>query len=238
MRTAYITLVLSMAALLLPDLSFGQTEVVTVTPEETVRHMHEHFSRVQQIQNRLIAGDLNGAKVPARWLVEHDPIGGLTGSTLLHVQAMKASAQGVMDTDDIVVASTHTGEMGSVCGACHTEMGISDQFVDLPDPDEGDTVQAHMARHQWGVDKMFRGLIGPDDRAWDDGVTMFVDVPLKKDDLKGHQHASEFADLADRLHGNAAMGYVAYDAAARSKIYGDVISTCAKCHQGLKRGPK
>ena len=47
------------------------------TRAEVKTHMGDHFKKVKEVEEAVIRGDLEGAKVPAQWIADHQETTGL-----------------------------------------------------------------------------------------------------------------------------------------------------------------
>jgi cytochrome c553 len=206
---------------------------ITVTScgetETTVDHMERHFDEVEAVKAAVIAGDLTVAQQQAEWLAGHEAVAGLPGDWEPHVAQLQAAARDVVEAPDIAAAAAATGEMALACGACHTAVGEITTFAFLAQPEEAG-VTGHMMRHGWAMDRMWKGLIGPSNEAWMEGVRGFAESPLQggTDETRG---------LGRQTHELAAQGGDAADPAARAAIYSEMLTTCAGCHTAAGQGP-
>ena len=91
-----------------------------------------------------------------------------------------------------------------------------------------------MARHQWAADRLWEGLIAPSDQSWLNAAEVLLEVPLA---LAGTQGTEQTRALTERVH---SLGHQARSAARSSdrvRIYGEILGTCADCHQRLRVQP-
>jgi cytochrome c553 len=138
-----------------------------------------------------------------------------------------------------MAAATAVSQMARICGDCHLAYGVQLEFGydSLPSEDLEDVV-THMQRHLWAVDRLWEGLIGPSDRAWNRGADMLVDEPLTPDDvtITIEQHA-EISNITRRIHAPGGISAATVTPDARSGLFGEVLGLCAGCHVMLGRGP-
>ena len=208
--------------------------------EAIVRHMHEHVASVDDIRSAVIAGNLEGVREPAKWLATHEVAAGLPGEWEPFVTAMRRNAERISGAQSLVAASSATGKLALTCAACHRANKVQMEFarVETP-PDELDDIGTHMQRHRWAADRMWEGLFGPSEYAWNEGVDMLLDVALKPGEVApGHGSAhGELGRMEREVHLIGSRGIVASTAQQRSQIYGEYLSLCASCHTMLTRGP-
>ena len=90
-----------------------------------------------------------------------------------------------------------------------------------------------MARHKWAADRLWDGLVIPDEAEWDDGVEALDATPLTLEDLPADLQP-EVARLAARVHELAGAASTAETIEEKSRIYGELLGMCAACHQSVK----
>jgi len=227
---------LATTARLLPAQETGAEDI-----SEVAMHMHEHLARITTIKALLIMGNLDGIREPATWLADHETVAGLPMNFEPYVGLMRQYAREVNNATDIEAAAIAVSGMARTCSNCHlvNEVVIEFGYDQLP-AEWSDTV-SHMQRHQWAADRLWEGLIGPSDTAWNRGTDMLIDVPLQSDDVM--DGASDDVDpagvdrIARRIHVLAGQGINARTPADRSELYGEMLGLCAECHTRLGRGP-
>ncbi|MEJ2238382.1 MAG: hypothetical protein P8X82_08810 [Gemmatimonadales bacterium] len=198
-------------------------------PETTVDHMQQHFDEVTAVKMAVIAGDLEAAREPAEWLASHEAVQGLPGEWEPYLSGMQEAAEKAAGAADISELAAATGEMALSCGACHMALDHGAQFAFMAPPEE-EGVRGHMLRHSWASDRMWDGLVGPADAEWAEGAKGLDESPL----LGGSTEAQGYAR---RVHELGEQALQAADPAARAVIYGELITTCASCHQLAGAGP-
>lgn len=202
-------------------------------------NMHEHLARISTIKSAVIAGKLEDVRGPANWLAEHGTVPGLPGDFEPYIDLMRQYARELAATEELSSAARAVSNMAKNCGNCHqaNEVDLQFGYDQLPREDIEDVV-THMQRHQWATDRMWDGLIGPSDGAWNRGVDMLIDVPLLPSDVTTESDRfTEIGEIARRIHALASMGSDARSPDSRSELYGEVLGLCARCHTLLGRGP-
>jgi hypothetical protein len=194
---------------------------------EVKAHMSDHFTRVRAVEEAVIRGDLEAAKVPAQWIADHQETTGLPEGSEAQVTAMKDAARAVTAAADIPSAARSAAALVGACGDCHAASKVTAAMplVMLGEAKPGKA--AHMAEHQLAVDMMYRGLVAPSDDEWSKGAEALKksalgakDLPEAKDALAAEKKAHQLADQALK----------ATDRAAKVAAYGEVVGSCASCH--------
>jgi cytochrome c553 len=208
---------------------------------EVATHMHEHLTRITTIKAHIIMDDLDGVREPAAWLAEHESVTGLPANYEPYVELMRMYARQVVAAPDLKSAAKSVSQMARNCGNCHLTNEVELEFgFDTRPADWADTI-THMQRHQWAADRLWEGLIGPSDTAWNRGTDMLVDVPLHPADVMDETTNDTDADVIDkiahRVHLLGGQGTNVRTPDARSKLYAELLGLCADCHSRLGRGP-
>lgn len=205
---------------------------------ETIVHMHEHLVRLTDVKTALLIGDLDEARGPARWLVEHEPPASIPPMYQSFVFAMRDHAADVLIAPDVEAAAKGMATIATDCAACHTAMAVNLRFGFDEEPPSWSDLQSHMQRHQWAVDRLWEGLIGPSDASWARGIRMLAEAPLKGTENNWGEAQQEGDALAHRVHDLGVEAAAALTPEARSDVYGEIIATCAACHAETDGGPQ
>ncbi|MDX1404095.1 MAG: hypothetical protein R3192_06145 [Woeseiaceae bacterium] len=223
--------VLAVSAFAAQDIDEAESEVA--------EHMHEHLARISTIKSFIIMGNLDGIREPAIWLADHETVDGLPANFEPYVSLMRQYAREVNNAQDFESAAISVSQMARTCSNCHLVNEVQLEFGFDREPPEWSDTNSHMQRHQWAADRLWEGLIGPSDAAWNRGTLMLVDVPLHPDDLTDDDSVDrEIIDqLAHRVHVLAGQGTAARTPAQRAELYGEMLGLCAECHLRVGRGP-
>jgi hypothetical protein len=131
--------------------------------------------------------------------------------------------------------------MAKICSNCHLANEVQIEFGYDQVPAEWSDTVSHMQRHQWAADRLWEGLIGPSENAWNRGMDMLVDVPLHSEDVmdedSGDVDTAALERIAGRVHALTRQGTIASTPTARAEVYGELLGLCAECHTRLGRGP-
>jgi cytochrome c553 len=195
--------------------------------------MKEHFSQVNAMKAAVVRGEVAEFRVAAELLATRQLSGDVASQWKVHLQTMQNAAGVGRDASDIEAASTALGGVGRACASCHRALGGPKVEVGTP-PAEGSGVNLHMVRHQWAVDRMWEGLMGPSDEAWLKGSEALGDAPLRRSGIvKGKTVTEHIAVLAKETHALANRARTA-PVDERGKHYGALLATCASCHAPLE----
>jgi mono/diheme cytochrome c family protein len=205
---------------------------VAVTPE----HMQDHFAKVREIEEAIIRGDLEAAKVPARWMAEHEYVSGASG-TERPIKELRAAAESLVAAADIGHGAGAAATMVGACGSCHNAAKVEPKLPAASAGKARGEKARQMLEHQYAVDRMYRGLVVPVSEDWRSGAEALKAAPLRAKafkEISAEIAAAEahFQELADRA-------IKAPDLVTRVSVYGSVIGSCAQCHglHGRTWGP-
>jgi hypothetical protein len=199
----------------------------TASKAEVRAHMEDHFTRVRAVEEAVIRGDLEGAKVPAQWIADHQETAGLPAGTEAKVTAVKDAAKSVATAADIPAAAKGAAELVGACGDCHVAANVKAHMplVMLGEAKPGKAM--HMAEHQQAVDMLYRGLVAPSDADWTKGAEALKtaalgakEMPEAKDAIAAEKNVHKIAEAASK----------AADRQAKVAAYGELIGGCATCH--------
>jgi cytochrome c553 len=202
-------------------------------------HMHEHLTRIGMIKFAIVAGNLPDVVEPASWLADHETAAGLPKEFESYVIQMKDYARRVIEAQNLISAAESVSNMAKTCGNCHlvNEVNLEFGFDRMPRMDVEDVV-THMQRHQWATDRLWEGLIGPSDTAWNRGTDMLLDAPLLPSDVtRATANTEEIAEIAHRIHALGGIGTETKTPDARSELYAELLGLCARCHKLVGNGP-
>jgi len=191
-------------------------------------HMAEHFTKIREVEEAIIRGDIESAKGPAQWIAEHQETAGLPAGTENYVIEMKSAAKAVGATDDIGNAAVAAAKAVSSCGTCHAAAKVTPKLPDEAAPADTSGTTGHMREHQYAVDLMYRGLMSPSDDLWKKGAEALKASPLTEKDLT--KVTKEIVKFDARVHELADRAVKAPDTGAKIAIYGEIIGSCATCH--------
>jgi len=171
-RSPRLFLVVALPALVLATGCGKPAEPVQETPAAvpiTPAHMAEHFSKVREVEDAIIRGDLDAAKAPARWLADHQQVAGAAG-TERPLKDMKAAAQSLATTDTIDTAANAAAGLVGACGSCHAASNVEPKLPPVAARAARSDRARLMLEHQVAIDRMYRGLIVPVGADWRAGA--------------------------------------------------------------------
>lgn len=201
-----------------------------VTPAQA--HMYAHYDRTKEVHDALVRGYLEGAKDGAHWLATHQDAARLPEGSAKYSADLRTQATEVREASDLPRAAMAAAQMAGACGDCHREYGIEPRFLVGAPPPAGSGAEAEMALHVWASERMWNGLVGPDDFAWSSGASA-----LKMGWLSPHemvmdpQSGERVRALIRQVYQVGIQANTTSDPHARAELYGDFLTTCIDCHQ-------
>jgi cytochrome c553 len=95
-----------------------------------------------------------------------------------------------------------------------------------------------MRAHQDAADLLLIGLVEPSSAAWEAGATAFGQLRLPQDAMPNRQLRARALIGDARLTGLAAEAGQSVRPPDRARVYGRVLSTCARCHEEHEVTPR
>ncbi|MFN0245930.1 MAG: hypothetical protein ACKV2T_03415 [Kofleriaceae bacterium] len=198
-------------------------------------HMRAHFAAVVDVQRAITRGHLDRAHEAAKRILTHEEPAIEGGAPF--VAEMKRAAEAVIAAKDLPTAGTSAAVLGYTCSRCHEATNAVIAFAWEPQPEPDGSLRVQMQRHQWAAARLWEGLVGPSDEMWSQGSEALATAELDalaagRGVARGDVQAlaSHVRDLAKSAR-STALG------AERQKLYGDLLSTCAGCHQLVRPAP-
>jgi cytochrome c556 len=203
---------------------------------EVAPRMRGHFARAADLYDAVAAGDLSSARAQAEAISQEETGAGLAGRAKAYIEQMNTFAGLAARAPDVATASTAVAQVGATCGSCHAAMKQGPHYAVVEGPPPAATaVETRMLRHRWAADRLWEGLIGPSDTAWAAGASALIDAPLYTDALTREVEQYEpVTALAWTVHDIGARARMDQDHAARTQLFGQLLGTCARCHELLK----
>jgi len=207
--------------------------------EGFAEHMHGHLEQISAVKAAVIAGDLEAAREPATWLAEHQEPPGMPDAWAPYVNDMRMQASVAASAENIETVAVAVSEIARSCGSCHAATGFAVAFgYDQRPPAEEQNLMTQMQRHLWAADRMWEGLIGPSDIAWEWGTEMLAEVQLAGSQITDAPDKKARVDeLVEQIRDVGSTGSTAPAGPSRSAMYGQFLSLCANCHSLTGGGP-
>lgn len=184
--------------------------------------MHKHLSRVEDMRDAVIRGDLDAAREAGRVLSRQLPPESAPEHWRPWLRQVRDSAGRVEDAWELDTAARTTAEIARTCGSCHRAEGQGPRFPQEVVSGAGTGVKAHMQHHARAAEQMWQGLIAADDARWTAAATALAEAELGPDDTA--------PELDTTVHRLAAYGARVQGIAGRADTYGALLATCARCH--------
>jgi len=193
--------------------------------------MFAHFDRAGEIHDALVRGDLDRAKEAAEWMATHQEPR-FPGDLPEFRSDMQGYANQVSWADGLPQAARAAAHLGQTCGDCHRANQVSPRFLIGTAPPGGTGPQAEMARHVWASERMWEGLVGPEDHAWTSGAEALKSGWLDPNQVVANpQDRPRIRDLVRQVYDLGLKAESAQDSEARAEIYAEFLNTCTECHR-------
>jgi hypothetical protein len=201
--------------------------------------MRGHAAHGAAARDAVARADLDAARVAAKALAELRVEVGLAPALRKDLDAMNEAARHLEAAETPREASRRLAALAQACGDCHATLGGGVGAASASEPPDDDLgVRPRMKRHDWAVSRLWDGLVSPSDRSWKAGAHVLADAPLEPEPLTpGKSPVPEIGELATGVHELASHASVAKSSVDRTAILGQLMATCAACHQRLGGGP-
>jgi cytochrome c556 len=197
-----------------------------------------HFVTVGKMHDAAAAGDLPALHAVATELLSRETGEGMPRKAAPYIEEYRMFAQLAARAPDVASGASAVARVGAACGSCHRTVKRGPQYKLVSGPPEGETaVATRMIRHRWAADRLWEGLVGPSDALWQAGAEALRDAPLFTDALTRDVAQYEaVTKLAWEVHEIGALANTAREQSRRAELYGDLLATCAACHNLLRIG--
>jgi hypothetical protein len=211
--------------------------VPVVVPDATPLqdHMHEHFESISELQRAIARGHLDTAKTHAQWLIDHEVK--LREGWPMLVDDMRVAAGEVVKAKDLPTAAVVAARLGRTCSRCHERQSAVVTFAWEPAPADGLALATQMRRHQWAAARLWEGLVGPSDEMWNEGASALAKAKLDEVAASGGMPRGDVAALAAKTRELATRAMTIDNGEERMTLYGELLSTCAGCHELVRPSP-
>ncbi len=206
------------------------------TPEERqhgelLSQMHADLAAVTTARDALIVGDLDGAASPLAQFASHDIAEALPELWVPYYELMQDYAGEISEERDVVVLAEGLSMLAGMCGDCHEANAGGPLITTVGVPPLDGSFTSRMQRHAWAADRMWEGLVTPDEERWLGGAAAMLEDPMRPEDLEGHvPWPDEMEVFESYLYDLGEDGIHAANSGTRSEVYGQFLATCASCH--------
>lgn len=206
---------------------------------ELKQHMSLHFAAVSELQRAIVRGYLDEAKKLARWILEHSEK--VPEKWQPFVDELHAAAREVAGAPDLPTAGRLAARLGRACSRCHEDLTAVVSFTWSPAPDDEPVLRTQMLRHQWAAARLWEGLVGPSDEMWTQGATVLastrLDLGTATTAAAAELDRADVSALTAKVRELATRAGQLAEQDARARLYGDLLVTCASCHQLVRPRP-
>lgn len=214
--------------------SDGAAREVPAQVLELRDRMHERFAATRRLELAIMFGRLDAAHAEAAAVARLDEPD-LLPEWRPYVEQIRASAREIELTADLVAAARTSAILGRRCARCHEASSVKLAFAKESGPPRDARLPSHMASHQWAAARLWEGVVGPSPERWLDGARAMAGAPLaivaEGDDLPPDLAV---ADDVGRIRLLATRALAAQTPDQRAELYGDLLSTCVRCHTKIR----
>ncbi|MCA9720435.1 MAG: hypothetical protein KC468_37580 [Myxococcales bacterium] len=200
--------------------------------KQEVAPADHHFELALAVHDAVTRGQLAEARARAEELSRGLDPAGFPDSWRLFIDPVWAGATTVAGADELALAAAGASQLVGACGLCHEAHGRSAVAVARARVGEDDApaVTSTVGRHAWAINRLWDGLAGPSPRAWAEGADVLLDAPLMQLSAGGPRPDAAVMTLVSEVHTLAGRAQEARDVGAMMEVYGELLTTCARCH--------
>jgi hypothetical protein len=185
------------------------------------KYMLTHFAQSEDMRRAMIGGDLTALHSAAEGVAKDEWTPNSRADWRPHVLAIRSAARAAQTALSLESAASAFADLGMACASCHRITG-GPGSVRFPTPLAGGA--GLMVAHESATERLWHGLVAPSDAAWLEGADELIAAPELASDVK------EIATRADRVR-DLARRSKTVAAGDRARLLGDLLLTCANCHQ-------
>ena len=222
-----------------PPTQSAPTTAEAAGPEpDRGHHMLQTFWMAVDARDALIDGDLERAKTAARALAHYNYGDAFPPDWKHWVGEMQQLADEAALAGNVDEAAQAIGALGVTCGNCHWQQLSGPRGPRTePEPwhDPPDEVTERMQRHQLAAEDLWAGLITPSEEAWRNGTITLTRAPIEAPQEQGDPVDPQFAERVEAIRELGQRARTVRTHGERGQIYGQLIATCAHCHNSQRR---
>lgn len=206
--------------------------------QNVVPRMAGHFVTVGELHDAAAAGDMDALHAVATELLSRETGEGMPRKAAPYIEEYRMFTQLAARAPDPESGASAVARVGAACGSCHQAVKGGPKYTVISPPPTGEgSVESRMMRHRWAADRMWEGLVGRSDASWQAGAAVLSDAPLFTDALTSDvaQYAA-VTKMAWEVHEIGALASTAQEQSRRAELYGELLATCAACHDLLGMG--
>lgn len=193
--------------------------------------MHGHLGAVRDIYRALLVDDVETARARAREL-SRMPAATASEDWNRAARFLGYQANRLARAPDANQARALATETATYCADCHMLAADPAHFRPAPVPPDDGSPAAAMARHDWGAETMWLGVIAPSTDLWREGLRELAASP--RVDVAG-ERAREVAIMNARLTALAEGSSELGGQGDRARRLAEVLDVCAGCHAITRR---
>jgi len=192
--------------------------------------MEQHYNAAISGHDALIRGDLKVLRSQLARIAAQELPATAPESWRPHHARLNAVANGATSVTSLDSAAFVMSAIAEACGACHSTLGVGKiYFWPAPPDDKGDKLKTAMKTHQWATERLWEGITGPFNEAWNRGAVALAEARIFSE--KGNKATSTLLSYETTLREVGQEAKQATEPNIRAIIYGRLLSSCAKCHQ-------
>lgn len=196
------------------------------------RRMHARYTGAQRAGLAIVYSDLDRVHREAGEIAAFEEPDVLP-EWRPYFDAVRVQADDLAKAPSIAAATRSLAQLGRRCASCHLASVAKIRLPAERLPVFANRLLPTMATHQWAAERLWEGITLPSATRWMLGVDALSRAQLA---ITAEDESLGVADQAARIHLHARRAARAETIDDRVVIYGDLLSTCVRCH-ALIRDP-
>ncbi len=196
-----------------------------------VASMEGHYNVVIGAHDALLQGDIGRFRAQFESLDEQRLPAGAPESWAPHYERLQAAGREAKDAADLSTAATTLAAVVLACGSCHEALDAGPVYP-APAVAEGQTpTEAAMLDHKWASERLWEGVTGPWDSAWERGAAAMTRAQVFSAGGADGEPSGELRRREEELRALGVQAQSATGLQQRAALYGRLLATCGGCHQ-------
>jgi hypothetical protein len=201
------------------------------TEVEMVAAMEAHYGVAILAHDALVQGELETFRSKLAVVSGQALPPGSPDAWLPLQERLREAARRAAQARDLDAAANGIAGVVLACGTCHSALATGPVYP-APAPADGESaLQNAMLDHQWATERLWEGVTGPWDNAWERGADALATLELFGAGNATLKYSGELRRREQELRKLGEQARATTDLDERAALYGHLIATCGKCHQ-------
>lgn len=200
---------------------------------EMVASMEGHYNVVIRAHDALLQGDMERFAAQFALLEQQRMPANSPESWAPHYQRLQVAGRAAKEASDLSAAASTLASVVLACGSCHEALD-SGPVYPAPAPTDSDSpTRDAMLDHKWASERLWEGVTGPWDNAWERGTGAMAEVQVFGPEAAEAELSEDLLRRQQELRALGEEGKTTTSPSERAALYGRILATCGGCHQAI-----